>query len=182
MKKIYEFKNSLNIGKNGEETIKNYLYSLENVLRVESVQDDKKYQNDDIDFIVYMKNNKKFTVEVKSDTYTSGNLYYETKSCIEFNTLGCLEKTKADFIFYYFINFDTLYIFKTNKFRDWVREEIKSYYSNPSLSKLKKSSVINRLSKNNNKTYTSEGFTIPLKHIENNLLNKKVYKKYVNIA
>ena len=116
-KNIYEFKKSLNVGNAGEEKIKQFLLSLSNIESVKSVQNIKKYQDEDIDFIVTFKNKKQYTVEVKTDTYTSGNLYYETVSCAEKNTLGCLEKTKADFIFYYFAKYDRLYILKTNSFR-----------------------------------------------------------------
>ena len=99
MKKIYEFKKSLDIGELGEDIIEKYLKSLNNVKKIESVKEIKKYQEEDIDFLVYLNEGKKVSIEVKCDSYKSGNLYYETKSCVEFNTIGCLEKTKADYIF-----------------------------------------------------------------------------------
>ena len=180
---IYEFENSLNIGNEGEAKIKDFLLSLDNVYRVQSVQNIKKYQNDDIDFIVTLKGNKTYTVEVKTDTYKSGNLYYETKSCIETNTLGCLEKTKADFIFYYFNKFDRLYILKTNLFRKWVQQEIYKFTLNPEISKLRKKEVFNkRASGNEDDLYTSEGYTIPLYYLEGQLLNTKIYKRFDSLS
>ena len=127
MRKIYEFKKSLDIGELGENIVEKYLNSLNNVKKIESVKEIKKYQEEDIDFLVYLNEGKKVSIEVKCDSYKSGNLYYETKSCVEFDTIGCLEKTKADYIFYYFLNLNVLYIFKTKKFRSWVRKEIKQY-------------------------------------------------------
>lgn len=179
-KKIYKFENSLNVGYEGEEKVKNFLLSLDNVESIESVQDIKKYQDDDIDFIVKFINKQFATIEVKTDTYKSGNLYYETKSCIEKNTLGCLEKTKADYIFYYFLKYDRLYILKTNLFREWVQEEIKNFNLNPSNSKLNKKEVLNKRYSydNDNSLYTSEGYTIPLSYLEEKLMNTKIYKRF----
>ena len=180
MKKIYEFKKSLDVGELGENIIEKYLNNLKNVKRIESVKEMKKYQEDDIDFLVYLNGGKKVSIEVKCDSYKSGNLYYETKSCVEFNTLGCLEKTKADYIFYYFLNLNTLYIFKTEQFRSWVRKEIDKCNKNPKLSKIRKKEVLNRAF-NKKDLYTSQGYTIPLLHIENELKDTKIYKKYYNI-
>lgn len=180
MKKIYEFKESLNIGEQGENIVEEYLNKLENVKKIKSVKDIKEYQEEDIDFLVYLDKGKKVSIEVKCDSYKSGNLYYETKSCIEFNTLGCLEKTKADYIFYYFLNLNVLYIFKTKKFRSWVHKEINKYYKNPELSKIKKKEVFNKTF-NKKDLYTSQGYTIPLVHIENELKDTNTYKKYYNI-
>lgn len=180
MRKIYEFKKSLNVGEIGENIIEEYLNGLNNVKKVESVKDIKKYQQDDIDFIVHLSTGKKLSVEVKSDSYKSGNLYYETKSCVEFDTLGCFEKTKADYIFYYFLNLNVLYIFKTTKFRSWVRQEIKKHSTNPKASRIQKKEVYNK-TQNNRDVYTSQGYTIPLRYIESELSDTKIYKKYYNI-
>lgn len=177
-KNIYDFRKSLDVGNEGESKIKSFILSLDHVESIESVQNIKQYQEDDIDFIVTFKNKQKCTIEVKTDTYKSGNLYYETKSCVERNTLGCLEKTKADYIFYYFSKYDRLYILKTNPFRNWVKNEISKFSKNPSTSLLNKKEVFNRITFGSQKgLYTSEGYTIPLNYIEKELLNTKVYKR-----
>lgn len=182
-KNIYEFKKSLNVGNEGEEKVKNFLLSLEHVKKVQSVQNIKKYQNDDIDFIVTFINNEESTVEVKTDTYKSGNLYYETKSCVEKNTLGCFEKTKADYIFYYFCKYDRLYILKTEPFRKWVKNEIFKFNNNPEKSVLSKKEVFNKITfGSNDGIYTSEGYTIPLNYIETQLLNTKIYKRFDSLT
>lgn len=180
MGKIYEFQKSLDIGELGEDIIEKYLNSLDNVIKIKSVKNIKKYQLADIDFLVYLKEGKEVSIEVKCDSYKSGNLYYETKSCVEFDTIGCLEKTKADYIFYYFLNLKVLYIFKTKKFRKWVQKEIKLHNKYPNLSKIEKKEVLNKAF-NKKDLYTSQGYTIPLKYIENELKDTKIYKKYYNI-
>lgn len=181
MSEVYEFKKSLKVGKQGEEIIEKYLSSMSNVSNVKCVTDNKDYWEQDIDFIVTMKNGKTFTIEVKTDTYKTNNIYYETKSCIEKNTVGCFEKTKADFIFYYFINKDILYIFKTKTFRAWVNKQIDFYNIQPSNSSLKKSFVYNK-TRDLKSEYTSEGYIIPIDVIEEKLLKSKDFKKYINIA
>lgn len=180
MREIYEFNKSLSVGELGENIVEKYLNKLGNVKKVESVKDIRAYQKEDIDFIVHLANGKKVSVEVKSDSYKSGNLYYETKSCVEFNTLGCFEKTKADYIFYYFLNLKVLYIFKTKKFRSWVHKEIMEHNYNSQNSKIRKKEVFNR-TRNNEDIYTSQGYTIPLRYIESELKDTRIYKKYYNI-
>lgn len=172
----YEFSKSLVVGEIGERVVENYLSQLENVSKVESVRDVREYQKKDIDFIVYMKNGRKFSVEVKSDSYKSGNLYYETKSCIELNTKGCFEKAEADFIFYYFFNLGKLYMLKTNKFRNWVRKEISMYFKDPSKSVLKEKIVANKTDSSETGIYNSLGYTIPLRYMEKKLAGTNVYK------
>lgn len=182
-KNIYEFNKSLNVGNEGEEKIKDFILSLDHVESVESVQNIKEYQEYDIDFIVTFKNKMKYTIEVKTDTYKSGNLYYETKSCVERNTIGCLEKTKADYIFYYFSKYDRLYILKTKYFRNWVKNEISKFCKNPKTSVLSKKNVFNKITFGSKKgIYTSEGYTIPLNYIEKELLNTKIYKRFDGLS
>ena len=59
-----------------------------------------------------MKNGNVITVEAKADKVISSNIFFETISNKEKNTLGCMLKTEADYIFYYFIAFKELYILK----------------------------------------------------------------------
>ena len=74
---LHDFEKSLNIGKQGESIILNFLLTLEDIKSIRQVQDIGFYQRKDIDFIVTFKNGKKYTVEIKTDTYKSPNLYYE---------------------------------------------------------------------------------------------------------
>ena len=173
---VYEFNKSLIVGEIGEKVVENYLSQLDNVKEVKSVRDIRRYQLKDIDFIVYMKDGKEFSVEVKSDSYKSGNLYYETKSCIEFNTKGCFEKAEADYIFYYFFNMGKLYMLKTIPFRNWVRKEINNFFLNPKSSVLKEKKVENRVKDSKTEIYTSLGYTIPLRYIEKSLQKTNIYK------
>lgn len=125
------------------------------------VSDDKFYQKYDIDFVVNFINGKQVTVEIKTDTYKTGNMFFETISNEEYQTKGCLMKTSADFLFYYFPNYQNsvLYIFKMKAFRKFVLDN---------LSFFKERKVTNT-------THVSIGYIVPLSYIENNFSG---YKKY----
>jgi hypothetical protein len=111
------------VGQNGEYIIYNYLSNHSSTINLIDVSKDKWFQQFDIDFIQVTKDeiNK---IEVKTDRIAdrTGNMVYEIYSDKRFYTLGCFEKTEADYIFYYLINTNILYIFDTQELREWVLE------------------------------------------------------------
>ena len=121
--RIYDFKTSNELGKIGEEITEKYLDQSNKVKSYINVTKNKKYKDKDIDFITYMKNGDVITVEAKADKVISSNIFFETISNKEKNTLGCMLKTEADYIFYYFIAFKELYILKRKQYVDWVKKE-----------------------------------------------------------
>lgn len=164
--RIHEFNKSINeVGKVGEGIILNYLKSNPNIEQVQEVQDEKYYQELDIDFLAKTHCGSEHSIEVKTDTYLSGNLFYETMSCIETGSKGCMDKTKADYLFYYFIKSNELYMIKVKEFREW-------FYDNKSRFSQKK--IKNK--RHNGGIYTSEGYTIPKAVIEKEFLG---YKKII---
>lgn len=99
-------------------------------IKITYVRDDKKYQEDDIDFVVYRKDGSSFTVEAKADTYKTGNVFLETavnsfaigeddkllrfgkyQKAIAKHSKGWLYK-EADYIFYYFTETRQIYVFE----------------------------------------------------------------------
>lgn len=73
----------MKVGLIGESVTMHYLdYYCEThkdrIAGFSDVRDDKKYQEDDIDFVVYRKDGSSFTVEAKADTYKTGNVFLET--------------------------------------------------------------------------------------------------------
>lgn len=160
--KVYEFNSSNKIGHQGEQFVKQWILELHpNVSSITDVSDDKFYQKHDIDFVVNFINGKQVTVEIKTDTYKTGNMFFETISNEEYRTKGCLMKTNADFLFYYFSNYQNgvLYIFKMNAFRKFVLDNLSHF----------------RERRVTNTTHTSIGYIVPLSYIENNFSE---YKKY----
>lgn len=111
------------VGQNGEYIIYNYLSNHSSTINLIDVSKDKWFQQFDIDFI-QVTNDGINKIEVKTDRLANktGNMVYEIYSDKRFYTLGCFEKTEADYIFYYLINTNILYIFDTQELREWVLE------------------------------------------------------------
>lgn len=153
--KVYVFQDSLQAGKRGEEKIIKFLLETDEILSVKDLRNHNRYQTDDIDIIATDYNHKDYTIEIKTDSYTTGNLFYETYSCIETGSLGCLEKTKADYILYYFEGYGKLLVLETQSFREFFARNKKNF---------KKRTVKNK--RRNGDTYTTEGYLIPISFIE----------------
>lgn len=157
--KIHDFKESLKVGERGEAVILDYLEKSPNIKKIIDVRDSKIYQEVDVDLIVKMNTGNELKIEVKTDTYTSGNIYYETVSAEETDSIGCFEKTQADYIFYFFMNLNTLYILEVDAYRNWFKEkqelfDILGYQKKP------------RNSRWNGSTYTSVGYAFPVQTLE----------------
>lgn len=160
--KVYAFKESLEVGKSGEDIIWNWLASRSYIVDLQDVSNDRKYQKQDIDFLATFKDGTQISLEIKTDTYTTGNIYFETISDVTMNTKGCMYVTKADFLLYYFINDNKLYIIKMDEYKKWFNRHKKD-------SNFKHHVV-------HNTRYESEGYTFPA-----NLLLKEDFCKIKEI-
>lgn len=99
-----------------------------------------------------MWNSKEYTIEVKTDKWRTPNIYFETISSIENNTPGCMYKTEADYIFYYFLAYKELYMLKRKDYVEWFDKN-----------KLHLEGCRPKEVRNTN--YTSAGYIVPKKHI-----------------
>lgn len=117
------FNSDVQVGNKGENIIYNYLINHPSTDSLIDVSKDKWFQQFDIDFL-QVTNDGINKIEVKTDKIAdrTGNMVYEIYSDKRFYTLGCFEKTEADYIFYYLINTNILYIFDTQELREWVLE------------------------------------------------------------
>ena len=147
-KDIYDFSGRDKLGKIGEAVCQEYLKACSWVENVKSVRSDKEYQNKDIDIVVTSKDGKVCNIEVKTDSYISGNMFYETISNNITNQQGCFETSESDYIFYYFIHpeYRKIYVFKTKELREWVHKNKNRY----------------KLKQVFNYTFCSLGYAIPL--------------------
>lgn len=159
--RTHVFKKSLILGEEGEAKIFDYLKTQEKTELVKDVRDDKEYQSKDIDFIVTQKNGRIFSVEVKTDQYDSQNLFYETISAVETNSIGCMEKSQAKYLIYYFTKFDKFYLIDLKEFNTWIRKLIAKQSPALQLKQFKNDRY-------DGSQYTSQGYTISLRYIENN--------------
>lgn len=161
MGKAHIFKNSLEIGLKGKRIIRDFLTEYSDIESIEDVYyKDSKY----IDFIVNFNNKKRYSIIVRTDTYSTGNMFYETYSCVENNTLSWLYQTSSDYLFYYYFNSRELYIINIKDFKIW-------FYKN----KDKFPEKVFRNIGMNNKIYSSKGCLISKEFLEKSF---KGYKKY----
>lgn len=159
-KKIYTFSESLKVGAQGEEIVKKFLQNMNNVHKVVDMANNNLFYHKDVDFVVEFEDRSKQMVEIKTDVYTSGNIYYETISNEGYNVDGCMEKTSAHWLLYYFITLDKLYVLKMDTYRKIMNDLIER--NHPAM---KKREVFNN-AKTAGMTYKSIGYTLPLTVLE----------------
>lgn len=113
------FSDDHRIGKAGERIFKEYLDKHN--IEYRDVSEDTEYQKRDVDFVVKGKRGD-VLVEVKNDTkiaYT-GNIFYECISNVDYNTVGCFEKTEAEWIVICSEADSSFYIVNTSLLREYV--------------------------------------------------------------
>lgn len=163
----YSMEEQMKVSDLGVFVVSKYLEGLDNVFKIVNVEEDKKYQKKDIDLLAYMKVGEKLgwvSIEVKCDTYKSGNLYVETISNMSKNTPGCLMYSEAQYLFYFFEKLDELYIFPMVKFREWFVANKNKFSRKEPATKRVDGSIL----------YKSEGYTVPLQYIKDNFKQVKV--------
>lgn len=158
MQKTHDFKESFLVGKKGESLIKEWLSAQPGVKTINDLSDDPAWWPKDIDISAEMDSGETVTYEIKTDRYTSGNIFYETVSNVEHNVPGCMVKSEADFLLYYFTETRELYIIKFPEYKAWFDKN---------KAKFKKKELKN-IDKKRKGTYTSVGYTIPKKFLEEN--------------
>jgi len=136
-----------------------------NTAGIIDVRGDPKYRGIDIDFILQRIDGSECPIEVKTDQYRSQNIFYETVSAVETNSLGCMHKSKAKYLAYYFINDDKLYIIELKQFNDWMRKLIAEHCPVAEFKQFKNKRF-------DDSKYTSQGYTLPLKYLEYNFPEK----------
>lgn len=153
---IHDFNKSVIAGARGEEKIIRYLQAKPETINILDVRNDRNFQMDDVDLIVDNKHRKGIKIEIKTDSYYPRNFFYEYISNQEKNVMGCMEKTKADYIFYYYENYNTLYIIDTKELRAWVRVA-------ENFDKMTKKTIKNKAGRMHEGNYfTSIGYTLPV--------------------
>lgn len=113
------FLNDLEFGKQGEEKTEAFL--IEHGYEIIDVRENAIFQSLDIDFLV-KQNNKLINVEVKTDRQgdVTCNIAFEVASN---HDVGCLERSKADWVFYYFANTDKLWFIDLKKLRLLIKKK-----------------------------------------------------------
>ena len=152
---IYDFKTSYSVAEIGEQQIAQWL--RQKGYKVIDVSMDKQYQAQDIDFICTKLDKSGRTVahtyEVKVDTYTSGNFFFETVSNDKKHTAGCLQYSNADYLLYYFTREEEIYIFQMWEIRKYIMNNMHRFSTKTC----------------QNEFYRSEGLIVPKTIIESEI-------------
>jgi hypothetical protein len=125
------FQQASSIGKIAVEHSTEYYKGLG--YQVADVQEDKFFQQMDVDIIL----DGDIWVEIKGDTYRTGNLFIETIANINKGSIGCLLYTQADYIFYEFLTQGRALIIPVNSFHQWVNRDNLSRFDTASAFTLK---------------------------------------------
>ena len=113
------------------------------------VRHEKDFREIDVDFII-MADGRVLYVEVKTDTYVNtGNMFIEIWSSKEAQTPGCFLKTKARYLFYFFVNGLT-FVIEVKPFMEWF-EKTKHRFQTKTVP--------------NSSGYHSEGYLVPIEEV-----------------
>lgn len=123
-----QFDKDYQAGCKGETIVLAWLLKNEKVKSVIDASKDKRYQKYDIDYIVQFTDMQLINIEIKTDFQAdkTNNIAYEIISNVDYNSKGCFEKTKSDYIFYYIYNSHDLLIADTNKLKQYVKDNSKN--------------------------------------------------------
>ena len=127
MSNQYTMKSRLLVEQSAFPAIKDHLNSFIDTVSITDVTKDREYRKKDIDLLWTINiapTPQTLSLEIKADTYVSGNFFFETASNAEKGTPGCFMYTEADFVFYYFLKTGELYKLPMPATRQWFKENM----------------------------------------------------------
>ena len=115
------FSESLKEGEMGEHVVWNILSKSTSVRSIVDVRQDKNFQEQDIDFLIENDKRQFTPIEVKTDfkAQDTGNIVYEVSTS---GHIGCFEKTKAKYIYYYIPAKKVVYMIDVKAFRTYLQK------------------------------------------------------------
>lgn len=121
--KTYGFDEQIAVGDTGVAFVSEYLKAHKYL--VEDVTKDRDYQRQDIDLRVKGQRKQAWrTVEVKTDTYTNGNIYLELSAG---RNPGCVFKSRAEIWAYWFPNLNVLLWINLPSLQLWLALHLHEY-------------------------------------------------------
>lgn len=146
MKRVYGWTQQVEIGARGVSAVTSHLRSKG--YTVEDVSEDRDYQTQDIDLRIRGKRQQRWrTVEVKTDTYTNGNLFLELISSS--GKPGCVFKSRAQYWMYWLSGLGVLLCIDLPALQMWLMEHGSEY---------ERRVVVSRRGKS---TWSIEGIALP---------------------
>ncbi len=132
--RIQQWHQSLAVGQQAVQAVTDFLQSpvakstWVATQLVHSVEDDPRYQPLGIDLLWVVPEQsylRSMTVEVKGDRYEkTGNFFFETVSDVGRSTGGGFVITRAEWLFYYFLNSGALYCLPMRVVKPWFVEHM----------------------------------------------------------
>lgn len=123
--KEYDVQYTFQVAQQASEAVTEFLLTtFPQTVAVHNVEAEPAYQEHDIDLLWTVQTRegglRVFLVEVKGDRYhRTGNFFFETVSNEQKQTPGCFLYTKADYLFYYFVEIGRLYSLPLAQVRPW---------------------------------------------------------------
>lgn len=154
-------------GDYGELLAKRFLEKFDRVGAIEDKSGVYEYQKADVDLLVEVPTRdglEVLGVEVKNDTTTYPNLFYETKSVIKgekVQSVGCLLVSEADYLIYIYQAFNAAVLVPLKNLNNWVVDYLKTGKT------FGKGPVYNT-------QYEGEGYKIPVRALAGEAGFKKV--------
>jgi hypothetical protein len=124
---MHEFDDDNKIGMRGEKIFEQYCCC--HGISVLRVSDNPEWQKRDVDFLVVGDDGVEYAYEVKNDTriWKTRNVFYEDVSNVDYRTVGCFEKTLADFIVICSEPEEKMYVVDARRLREYVAPRISSF-------------------------------------------------------
>jgi hypothetical protein len=124
---MYTFNDGEQIAKLAATNIEAWLWSKPETVNVRNIELEPAFQQIDVD-LIWVTQNSSYKVEIKGDRWhKTGNFFFETHSNKEKGTPGCFIYTQADWLFYYFVSLQTLYMLPMPATRDWFITNINRF-------------------------------------------------------
>lgn len=122
--KQHDIQYTTGIAKRAATDVVHFLQTVwSQTVAVHNVEEEAAYQVHDVDLLWTVLEKERLRVipvEVKGDRYhRTGNFFFETVSNESKGTPGCFLYTKADWLFYYFLEIGRLYCLPMGKVRPW---------------------------------------------------------------
>lgn len=124
---MYTFNDGEQISKLAATNIEAWLWSKPETVNVRNIELEPAFQQIDVD-LIWVTQISSYKVEIKGDRWhKTGNFFFETHSNKEKGTPGCFIYTQADWLFYYFVSPQTLYMLPMPATRDWFLTNINRF-------------------------------------------------------
>lgn len=121
------------VAKRAAEDVTAFLHTFwAQTVAVHNVEDDAAYQVHDVDLLWTLLDKdgslRIIPVEIKGDRYhRTGNFFFETISNEGRGTAGCFLYTRAEWLFYYFVDSGALYCLPMHGVRSWFEENMERF-------------------------------------------------------